>query len=579
MIDRYYQEELRFLTEAAKEFAQAHPEQARLLNIDSVSDRDPYVERLFEGFAFLTARVREKQDDDFPEFIRFLFESLAPHYLRPVPSLSILEFRPRSGMLHAARVIPAGTPMLSVPVGQNRVRCQFRTCYPVALYPISLQSVVSERGLQGQPVVRFRLALDSGIEFAKLNLQHLRFYVHADAAAAYQLHLLFTQYVDAVIAPPGGVHLGDQRCVTPAGFAEEECVLPERRATHPAYLLLQEYFSFREKFLFFTVGGLQRIELQKDAREFELHFVLKRPLPDNLRISADNFRLFSTPIINLFPHDAEPMHVDHSRTRYRIAANAQSREDYAVYAVDEVKSTESGTGRRHTYVLYHEFETGNGPDGVPYRTFTWYSETGPTGTWDTYLSLHGIPVDDQNPVSENLSISARCTNGSIPRDLNENDIRIPSEDSSPAAAFGNLTKPTQPLLPPNQLFHLWRLLSHLSHNHSTLAHAKHLQEILTLYDWSGADVNRRRISGIHSLSAKPGSWLIDGAFLRGVSVVLELQESCFHGPGDAHLFGMVLREFFQRYVTINSLVELTVNLLPSQETFHWPPETGTRPLL
>jgi type VI secretion system protein ImpG len=72
---RYYEAEMRYLREAGKEFAKAHPDRARMLNLDRVGDRDPYVERLYEGFAFLTGRLQQKLDDELPE----LTEGLVQH--------------------------------------------------------------------------------------------------------------------------------------------------------------------------------------------------------------------------------------------------------------------------------------------------------------------------------------------------------------------------------------------------------------------------------------------------------------------------------------------------------------------
>ena len=105
MIQRYYEDELRYLYQAGKEFARTHPGIARYLHIDSESkeDRDPYVERLFEGFAFLTGRIRERLDDELPELTESLCSMLWPHLLRPVPSLAVVEFRPRPGDRRCAR--------------------------------------------------------------------------------------------------------------------------------------------------------------------------------------------------------------------------------------------------------------------------------------------------------------------------------------------------------------------------------------------------------------------------------------------------------------------------------------------
>ena len=86
MIEKYYEEELRYLYDSGKEFARAHPDRAQFLNIDAVGDRDPYVERLFEGFAFLAGRIREKLDDSFPELTEGLINLLWPHFSHVIPS-------------------------------------------------------------------------------------------------------------------------------------------------------------------------------------------------------------------------------------------------------------------------------------------------------------------------------------------------------------------------------------------------------------------------------------------------------------------------------------------------------------
>lgn len=78
---RYFDAEMRYLREAAKAFAQAHPDRAAMLDLDKAGTPDPYVERLFEGFAFSVGRLREKIDDDLPELTEGLVSMLWPHYL------------------------------------------------------------------------------------------------------------------------------------------------------------------------------------------------------------------------------------------------------------------------------------------------------------------------------------------------------------------------------------------------------------------------------------------------------------------------------------------------------------------
>lgn len=94
--DKYFREELTFLKEQGQEFADLHPQLARFLNGRAM---DPDVERLLEGFAFLTSRLRMKVEDEFPELTHSLINMLWPNYLRPVPSMSIVSFTPDLGIM------------------------------------------------------------------------------------------------------------------------------------------------------------------------------------------------------------------------------------------------------------------------------------------------------------------------------------------------------------------------------------------------------------------------------------------------------------------------------------------------
>jgi type VI secretion system protein ImpG len=150
MIEKYYEEEIRYLYESGRQFAKAHPDQARFLNIDAVGDRDPHVERLFEGFAFLAARIREKLDDSFPELSGGMIDLLWPHLQQEIPSLAIVDFKPREGYLSETKVLPRGTELLSKPVGADNVICTFSTTQPLTLNPIALTGVEKQVTTKGK---------------------------------------------------------------------------------------------------------------------------------------------------------------------------------------------------------------------------------------------------------------------------------------------------------------------------------------------------------------------------------------------------------------------------------------------
>src|SRR6516164_7833681 len=97
----YYERELDYIRKMAVQFAERHPKVASRLVLEPTRCEDPHVERLLEAFAFLSARVHLKIDDEFPEISEALLTVIYPHLVRPIPSMSIVEFQldPEEGKL------------------------------------------------------------------------------------------------------------------------------------------------------------------------------------------------------------------------------------------------------------------------------------------------------------------------------------------------------------------------------------------------------------------------------------------------------------------------------------------------
>ena len=224
MTRRYFEEEMRYLQDAAKVFAKAHPEQARYLNVDSVSDRDPYVERLFEGFAFLSGRIHKRLDDEMPEYTESLIQLLYPHFLKPIPALTIVEFDVEPGLVQETTVLDRGLEVRSDPVGEERVPCRFTTTQDTPLHPIRLEEAALQYPGGETSSARLRFALNRGVSHEQLDLPSLRLHFHADAAVASTMHLFFTRHVSHVkVSAPGAspVLLRGQQWVRPAGLAAQ----------------------------------------------------------------------------------------------------------------------------------------------------------------------------------------------------------------------------------------------------------------------------------------------------------------------------------------------------------------------
>lgn len=70
---KYYEKELQFVRGMGKEFAERYPGVAERLDLGGFECADPYVERLLEGFAFLSARIQLKLDAEFQNLPRIFW--------------------------------------------------------------------------------------------------------------------------------------------------------------------------------------------------------------------------------------------------------------------------------------------------------------------------------------------------------------------------------------------------------------------------------------------------------------------------------------------------------------------------
>jgi type VI secretion system protein ImpG len=589
MTRRYFEEEMRYLENAAKVFAENHPEQARRLNLDSVDDRDPYVERLFEGFAVLSGRVHERLDNEMPEYTERLLELLAPQFLKPIPALSIVQLQPKPDVVQNTAVLERGTEVRSAPVGPRNLRCRFQTTRDVRLQPLRLDDVALRYDRDNTSAVRLRFTLDRGADLEALDLSRLRLYFHAEAPTASTMHLYFTRRVTRVALSPlqgePSTVLRGQEWVAPVGMASDQRLLPTPEGVFSGFRLLQEYLCYRRNFWFVDIRGVDRMDAT-DADGLEVDVGFDRPYPEERRFEREHLRLFCTPVVNLFEKEAEPIRNDAETREHRIVPSAQYPDGIRTYDVQSVTGTSPGTDERAEYspflALHNASPNGRSPAREE-RTYTVHRRPGPDGRHHAYLSLGGAPnLSPSDRPREVLSLSLRCTNGSLPREaLTEGMIDRFAAEVPDLATPRNLTRPTQVLPPPRRDDdgYFWSLLSHWSLNYRSVASPEALTRLIRLYDWTDGPANRRRRAGLQRVGWEPKEMIERGGVVRGTEVTLEVNSDHFADEGDLCLFGLVMSRFLSSYSTINSFVHFIITTASSDKQYEWTPRRGTRPLL
>lgn len=312
-----FAEELRYLRELGREFAEDNPQLAQFLGDQA---GDPDVERLLEGFAFLTAKLGMKIDDDLPELTHPLLQMLWPNYLRPLPSATIIRFTPLPDAISQRQVIPKGTPVFAKPV--DGISCQFRTCTDVNLYPLALQEV-SDAHSREASVMRIDLKVLTEQPLTSMACDQLDFHLGGDNATAMTLYLWLAHYLDSVT-----LHIDKQSYRLPAkaigfpGFTAEEALLPYPRNVFDGYRILQEYFVFPQRFHFFSLTQLARVWPEISATSLRFEFQFSRPMPPDIRLRTSDLHLYCAPAVNLFRHDANPIALDGRSLERRISPAA-----------------------------------------------------------------------------------------------------------------------------------------------------------------------------------------------------------------------------------------------------------------
>ncbi|WP_422732277.1 type VI secretion system baseplate subunit TssF [Leclercia pneumoniae] len=571
---RYFDAEMRYLREAAKEFAQTHPDRAAMLDLDKAGTPDPYVERLFEGFAFSMGRLREKIDDDLPELTEGLVSMLWPHYMRTIPSLSIVAFSPDVAAMKMSEVIPAGLEISSRPVGQKNTVCRYRTTRDLVLNPLVVSDVVMTTEPDGRSVLRLRFTCSGQADWSQVDLRRLPMYLGEEVVTGSALHLWLTKrQASLYLRLPGQTdRIALDGYFSPGGFGDEDGLWPKAGSAFSGYQLLLEYFTFREKFMFVHLNGLENITLPSGTEHVDIEVVFSQVWQSDLPVTRDSLRLHCVPVINLFTLEADPLTISGLESEYLLRPKRLQDGHTEIYSVDSV--TGSGRTGDARYVPFTSFRHQGGMmrRHAPERYFHTRVKRGVNGMHDTWLILGGQQWEaDREIARETVSLRITGTNGQLPRRALQSTLLDRSEQvSETPLTVRNLCKPTLPAYPPAEDRFHWRVMSHLGTRFlNMMSSADVLRGTLSLYNWRDDELNNRRLDAILDVRHHRIQRFEEGFLLRGLDVEVTLDSNGFTGEGDIHLFGEMLNRFFALYADMNQFNQLTLIVQPEGKCIRW----------
>ncbi len=618
---RYYNEELRHLREMGAEFAKAFPKVAARLGMEGLEVTDPYVERLLEGFAFLAGRVQLRLDAEFPRFTQRLLEIVYPQFMAPTPAMLIAQLQPdlNDPALAEGVTLPRGATMTSQPGKASATACEFRTAHALTMWPLEITQVeyfsqAAELPLAALPEwrryrsgLRIRLRTTAGLDFSRIALRDLRLHLAGIDEVAYRLHdLVIGHTMGLLVLPtrrPAAWHEAlDAAAVEAAGFDDDEALLPPTLRGFEGYRLLQEYFSFPQRFLFFDLQGLG--DALRRHTDTEVDVVLLFDRLDNAllqSVDAGALALNCVPAINLLERRCDRIHVDPGNHEFHVVPDRARPMDFEVHTLTEVTGYGSGAQREWRFLpFYSAFRAEDSAHPAYYalqRQPRLMSQTqqrdGPRTAYlgtEVYLSVvdaHEAPFPEE---LRQIGVSALCTNRDLPVLMPVGSAKgdLTLAQSAPVQAISVIKGPSRPRSPLADGSVAWKLINQLSLNHLSLTDtdaeqgAAALRAILRLYAPDGDAAAQRQVDGLRSVGIQqvvrrlpmPGPI----TFGRGTEIRIEVDELAFEGSS-AFLLGCVLERFLARHAALNSFTQTRLHSPARGDILNGQPRCGARPVL
>ncbi|WP_394144965.1 type VI secretion system baseplate subunit TssF [Vibrio atypicus] len=603
---KYYNRELAFLRHMGAEFSQRHPKVAGNLRISEERVEDPHVSRLLEGVSLLTAQIRQKLDDSFPELTEALMGQLYPDYHAPIPSMNILKMSTQNVPDYSFH-IPKGTEVETMVRGYKE--CKFKTCYDTTMWPIEITEATMESAPFKAPKPKFQREPESVIklrftcefpetEMNKLGIESLRLHLSGLSQVSYELYqLLLKSAVGLAFASPNSseaLRYLPPRHLSSVGFSDNEKVVPYTEQSFNGYRLLVEHFLCPEKFLFVELNDLSA-ECFGQESEVDLYIYLDKS-SDLLvkQLTHENILLGCVPIINLFEADLEPIRLDPSNFEHRLVPRFSDADVTEVVKVLDVEAFDQHDNFIPVTPFYGSYYSHH-----PHAHNIFWTIRRELSQWagghdepgmETYLSVvdgnsHVKDVDVQNQWV--VSIKAMCSNRNLAARLpvGANHPKLIVRDFPDSlksiTCLGAFSEPIRPLMFDASR---WQLISHLTLNHFNRPDAAVvLKELLRLYDFKHSAQTEILIKAIGQVKIKRATSRIVQSgrvgFCHGSDIYIEFANSDV-AETSLFLFGSVLAHFFAQYATVNSFTRLNISLKGRAEPIHrWPEMTGTKELI
>lgn len=602
-LEKYHQE-LKFFRDAAKAFAEEHPQAAPRLGLAAPEIEDPYVERLIEAVSFLTARINLKIDAEYPRFVHHLLKVIHPDLVQPYPSVAVAELCPSD---LSSIVVDQGSGVITKAKTQGQATCQFSVCGKTQIFPFQIQKInyshnisdlnsLQQKRKDYKSILKISLKIPSGFFVENFQISNLQWFISShDLKVSSELLFFIAEKCQSIQVDLNGNVDWKHRLkpdFTMSGFNEFISFFNKRSTSYLKHIV--DYAVLPDKYLFFKINNLiDVIDSLKDHgllefQKTELGTILSKEVVLDLNfifndtsellnkyLDDKSLSLNSVILNNAFSESTRVL-VDQLSNEQHIVIDRLRPRDYEVISVERV---EGYSKSNHQIKLFEPiYKLNNNTDHFNEATYGFFSETyrqsHAVGKKNSYkgsecyiLLTNQLKYGVENNLNQ-ISVDTWCSNRALPSEISwslDQDLKM-ADDSLKIKKIKRHSSFTTPIPAPIENASLWRLLNLVSSNFISLNYentdelTQQIKNNLYLfYEITNSISFKSQVNAIQSIEAEKIRKVIRVknhlSPVSGMKFVIQIDEMLMSHV-HPYLWGRVLLEYLKGFSPMNQFIEL-----------------------
>lgn len=567
-IQRLFRQEHRSLDEEGAEFAADFPEAARFLDQGKVEDRDPYVERLTEGFAFLTARIRETLEAEEDGLTHHLLDLLVPYLQQPIPSIAVLEFHPRR-YFPSPTLVSAGAQVRTSPLLETRTPCRFTINHdlPVQSYGTTLAKLhLTESGATPLELEFTGYSPLSRGAWPDL----IPLYLHGDLSVVWAIRFALLRRSTRIQVLRGQAW-------------EDAPELKLERLDQPGYASplaipgpfsdVRDFFCVDDRFRYVQLCGASQAGLAIDT-PLRIKVEFSGPLARGLAraVNPQLFRCHAAIAVNRFQEACQAVLWDHTSSDVPIAPQAGTHGEILDLVSVHGLATQGGSDGSSRRTVFHKYSSYRARTNQAH--FQILRRKRKDGRISTRLALGGFDPS-QELRTQYIAIQAECSDGTVPHDLVQPSmLNVLGPGLPPELTTVSLTRPTMSFRPPPGSDPRSMLLAFAAGHFDGWLDADRLKDGLRQVLWDPSESKRTLIEAIQEIRTDNRHTFDKGVAWRELHVTIRLRDTTctpdtWDRLGVIDAFGSALSGIVRDATPIGSRTRLTILVEPSGVSLDW----------